>query len=54
MQRLIDTERFQFGVDGLREAGFGKPDNFRAPDVEEAFQISRRIVLDDRIIRKVF
>jgi len=37
----------------LRQAGFGKADNFRAFYSKECFQLGRRIFLDDGIMGKV-
>jgi len=54
MQRLVDAVGLKFGVDGLREAGLGEPDGFRALHVEKLFKVCRREMLHDRIVREIF
>ena len=39
MQRLVDAIRLEFGVDGLREAGFGETDRLGAFDSKKFLQI---------------
>jgi hypothetical protein len=54
MQRLVDAIGLEFGVDGLREAGFGETDGLGALDREKLFKVRRREMLHDRIMREIF
>ena len=54
MQRLIDAEGFQLGVDGLREAGLGEAHGFRAFHGKEAFKVRRRKKLHDGVVGEIF
>jgi hypothetical protein len=53
MQRLVDAIRLEFGVDGLREAGFGEANRLRAFDRKKNFKVRRREMLHDRIMHEI-
>jgi hypothetical protein len=53
MQRLVDAVGLEFGVDGLREAGFGEADGFGAFDIEKVFKLRRREMLHDGVMHKI-
>ena len=46
--------RLEFGVDGLRQAGFREAHGLGAFDVEKSFKVRRREMLHDRIMREIF
>jgi hypothetical protein len=50
---LVDALRFQFGVDGLGQPGFGEANHVRAFDVKEFFQVRAGEVLHHRVMRKI-
>ncbi len=54
MQRLIDAVLFQFGVDGLGEAGFGKADGLGAFDVEKPFKVGGGEMLNHGVVGEIF
>jgi hypothetical protein len=54
MQRLIDAVLFQFGVDGLGEAGFGEADGLGAFDVEKSFKVGGGEMLHDGVMGEIF
>ena len=53
MQRLVDAIRLEFGVDGLREAGFGEADGLGTFDRKKLFKVRGCEMLHDRIMREI-
>ena len=44
----------EFGVNGLRQAGFEEANGLEALGLEKSFQVRRREMLHDRVVDEIF